>query len=65
MLQLLKITTNKNFNSTLFDLLINSNKLRKSPVKLANNILILPADFKIASDIAKRNELKILDAVIV
>ena len=53
-MQLIKISTSKNFNSILFQNIINSNKLTKSPVKLKHSILISSKDLSTIKKITKR-----------
>ena len=59
---MLMIFTNNNFNSTLFNLIINSNKLTSTPYKFSHSIVINPKDLPLVQKIAKRNSLKILDS---
>jgi len=47
MSKLIKISTSKNFNSILFNLIINNNNITKSPIKFQNSILISSKDLKL------------------
>ena len=56
---LIKISTSKNFNSILFNLIINNNNITKSPIKFQNSILISSKDLKLIKKITKNNYLKL------
>ena len=62
---MLQIKTNKNFNSYLFDLIVNSNKLTSTPYKLPTSIVINRKDALLVEDIAKKHSLKILDSILI
>lgn len=53
-MQLIKISTSKNFNSTLFNKIINSNKLTKSAIKLKHSIIISSKDLPTIKKITKQ-----------
>jgi len=59
MSKLIKISTSKNFNSILFNLIINNNNITKSPIKFQNYILISSKDLKLIKKITKNNYLKL------
>lgn len=59
MSKLIKISTSKNFNSILFNLIINNNNITKSPIKFRNSILISSKDLKLIKKITKNNYLKL------